>query len=70
MTLTHNESLDKLNQMWHKWNNWSGMTQHLRFGQYVLNESGHTRPDIFYETNAQLAYDKLYQEVVSGNLVL
>lgn len=68
--MTYNESLDKLNLMWHSWNNWSATTQHLRFGQYVLNETGHNRPDIYYETNAKLAYDKIYLEVMSGNLVI
>lgn len=67
-----NESLDKLNQMWHKWNSHSVMSQEQRFGQYVLNNAGlhMAQPDIYYETNAQLAYQKLYLVISDGTITL
>lgn len=66
-----NKELTALNVAWQEWNQNIKPFFPLRFGQYFINThavDGYTNSDIFYETNEELAYQKVFLAIEAGEL--
>lgn len=65
------KELTALNVAWQEWNQNVKPFFPLRFGQYFLNTyttDGYTNSEIFFESNPELAYQKIFLAIEAGEL--